>query len=115
MKSRDRISCELHSLWYKQLFRVSEDKRKELHALALEKIKEAKPDAFEFINKNGCKLVGFMPNVTYTMPDDSDGEMQTNYLHDFSQVTLVYWCEGGGFAFFINASLSWTPRHGFKF
>lgn len=101
----EKVSCENQPLWYQQLFKLSEEKRIANHKKALELIKDGKPDAYEFITKFKCKFMGFIPNVTYTKPDDRQGYFDINFVHKFSQPTLVYWCESGGFALFINVSL----------
>ena len=111
----EQITCENQPSWYKQLFKFDASKREAAHEFALKKIKEAKPEAYDFIQKFGCKLVGFMPNVVYTCPDDSRGIMDYNFVHDFSQYTLLYWCENGGFGFFINASLKFDDEMGFTY
>jgi hypothetical protein len=104
------VSCENHPPWYEQVMRLEPSKRDEVSAKALEKIKEAKPEAFNFIQKFGCKLVGFIPNVAYTMPNDQEQNSDVTFIHDFSQTTLLYWCSDGGFAFFVNASLKYNAN-----
>lgn len=111
----DKVSCDNQPLWYKQLFKMDESKRIAAAKVALELIKKSKPDTYEFILKFGCKLIGFMPNVVYTMPDDSKGFLEINFVHKFSQYTLVYWCESGGFAMFVNASLKFDDNMGFTY
>jgi hypothetical protein len=111
----EKVSCADQPLWYKQMFKVDESKRVAMQKAAITLIKQSKPEAYEFISKFKCKLVGFMPNVVYTMPDDSKGALQVNFVHKFSQYTLVYWCEQGGFAFFINASLKFDDEMGFTY
>lgn len=90
--------------------RMDEDRRKIAVSLALAKLKKAKPDVYEFITKGKCKLVGFIPNVEYTMPDDREKSLDITYLHDFSQGTLLYWSEEGKFGFFVNASLKYDSN-----
>ncbi len=114
-RKENEVSCINQPLWYKQMFKLDESKRLNMQKLALDLIKKAKPDGYEFITKNKCKLIGFMPNVVYTMPDDSKGALQVNFVHEFSQYTLVYWCEPGGFSFFINASLKFDDEMGFTY
>jgi len=103
--AKEKVSCENQPLWYKQLFKLPESKRIEIQKKALELIKEGKPDAYEFITKFKCKVMGFAPNLTYTKPDNSEGYLDVNFVHPFSQPTLLFWCENGGFAFYINVSL----------
>lgn len=112
---KSKISCENVPPWYEQLIRFDESKKEIAAKLALDKIKKAKPDAYKFITANKMKLVGFMPNVAYNMPDDSKDALDVTFIHDFSQYTLLYWCEDGGFAFFINASLKFDDDMGFTY
>lgn len=102
------ISCESKPPWYEQLIKMSEKKRRYAVDLAMAKIKEAKPDTYEFIQNFNCELVGFIPNVQYTRPDDDEKSLDITYIHDFSQYTLLFWCEKGGFSFFVNASLKYN-------
>lgn len=108
-----RVSCENQPSWYKQLFDMPEEKRKRAEESALERIKRSKPETYEFIRNFKCKLVGFIPNVTYTAVDSSRVDTKFNFVHDFSQTTLLYWCEQGGFSFFVNSSLQFTDDMGF--
>lgn len=103
-----KISCENQAPWYSQLIRMDETKRIEAVDKALDKIKRAKPEAFKFIEDFRCELVGFIPNVSYTMPNAKEQSLEVTFVHDFSQGTLLYWCKQGGFAFFINAGLDYN-------
>lgn len=107
-QSEEKISCEVVPPWFKQLTELDEPFRKNAVAQALARIKESKPDAYKFITENRCELVGFIPNVVYTMPHDEEDNLDVKYLHDFSQYTLLYWCKQAGFGFFINASLKYN-------
>lgn len=103
-----KISCEDKPPWYTQLLEMDEAKRIKAGELALEKLKKSKPDTYKFIVENKMELVGFMPNVEYTLPNDKEKALDITYLHDFSQYTLLYWCSKGGFALFVNASLKYN-------
>jgi hypothetical protein len=109
-KNPDKVSCEHQPPWYNQLIRMDEKTRLKAAESALEKIKKAKPDTYEFLKKFDMELVGFMPNVAYTMPDDSEDALNVTYVHDFSQSTLLYWCKKGGFGIFVNASLDYNAK-----
>lgn len=104
------ISCENFPPWYVQLLKLDEPKRKRAVEMALAHVKEAKPDAYEFIKKFDCKLIGFIPNVVYSMPDDSEDSLDVTFVHDFSKYTLLYWCEQGEFALFINSTLAFNKK-----
>lgn len=108
IKSHDVVSTDVHPPWYAQLIRLDESKHEAAVKTALDKIKKSKPDAFKFIEDNKCELIGFIPNVSYAMPNNSEDSLGVTFVHDFSQSTLLYWCKGGGFAFFINASLKYN-------
>jgi hypothetical protein len=104
----ENISCENTPPWYDQLIKLDEAKRKQAYEQAMKRILQAKPDTYEFINKMRCELIGFMPNVSYTMPNDNENSLDVTYIHDFSQYTPLFWCKQGGFAFFVNASLKYN-------
>lgn len=111
----DHVEVDLDSssppevvLWYQQLLKLGEKKRREIAEKALERIKASKPDAHEFIRKFGCELVGICPQIDYTLIFEKDGELDVTFQHPFSMPTLLYWCESGGFGFFINANLAYN-------
>lgn len=106
----EKVSCENLPPWYIQLMKMDESKRKKAAALALEHVREAKPEAYKFLEQFGCKLIGLIPNVSYTMPDDSEDSLDVTFVHDFSKYTLLYWCEQGGFALFINSTLAYNKK-----
>ena len=108
--SGNKISCENHPPWYAQLLKMDETKRIAAVKSALDKIRRAKPDAFKFIEDFDCELVGFIPNVVYTMPDAQEQDLEVTFVHEFSQYTLCFWCKKGGFAFFINAGLDYNAN-----
>jgi hypothetical protein len=105
-----KISCENQPKWYKQLLKMDEETRKRAVEFTLSKIKEAKPDAYKFIEQFNLELVGFMPNLSYTMPDDGEGNLAVTFVHDYSQYTLLFWCKQGGFGMFINPSLNYNAN-----
>lgn len=108
VKRKEKISCENFPPWYTQLLKMDESKRKKAVEMALSHVKEAKPDAYEFIKNYNCKLIGFIPNVMYSMPDDSEDSLSATFVHDFSKYTLLYWCEEGQFALFINSTIAFN-------
>lgn len=114
-KTEKVVSANNQPSWYKQLFDMPEEKRIEQFAKVMELLKEAKPDAYEFIKKFQARHVGFIPNIVYTMPDDSRGFLQVNFVHEFSQSTLLFWNKEGGMGFFINPSLNFDDEMGFTY
>jgi hypothetical protein len=104
------ISCENQPPWYSQLLQMDESKRIAAVKAALDRIKRAKPECAKFIEDFGCELVGFIPNVQYTMPDAQEQSLEITFVHDFSQGTLLYWCKQGGFGFFVNAGLDYNAE-----
>lgn len=106
-KDKENISCDNMPPWYLQLIRLDEDKHQETVANTLEKIKQAKPDVHKFIVKNNMELIGFIPNIQYAMANDSEGYLGVTFVHDFSQYTLLYWCDAG-FGLFVNPSVSYN-------
>lgn len=94
--------------WYAQLLKLDARKRKAVVDTALKRIKESKPEAFEFIRKFDCELVGITPGVEYTLVSDAQGELEVTFVHPYSMPTLLYWCKQGGFGFFVNANLEYN-------
>lgn len=97
-----------YPLWYQQLFSFDDKKRKQIIVSLLKSIEEAKPEAFEFIKKNECKLVGLMPRVEYALMSSKEGDTGCTWIHAFSQYTFVFWCENGGFGLFINPVIEYN-------
>lgn len=106
----EKVSCENLPPWYVQLMKMDESKRQRAAQTALEQVREAKPEAYQFIKNFNCKLIGLIPNVAYTMPDNSEDALDVTYVHDFSKYTLLFWCEQGGFALFINSTLAYNKK-----
>ena len=94
--------------WYDQMLKLDSRQREQIRRIALERIKQSKPETYEFIKKFSCELVGFSPRVEYTLLKDSDGEIDVTWVHAYSMPTLVYWCEDGGFHFSVNANLKYN-------
>lgn len=94
--------------WYKQVLQLPEKKRLEISEIALRRVKEAKPEAYNFIKKFNCHLVGLCPSIDYTLLKKSDGDLDVTFIHAFSMPTLLYWCADGGFGFFVNANLDYN-------
>lgn len=97
-----------YPLWYKQYLKLDESQRKEIHKIALKRLKEAKPDAFKFVQKFGCKLVGITPRTEYSLVSEKDGEVNVTYVHKYAMPTLLFWCPQGEFHFSINANLKYN-------
>lgn len=96
-------------LWYKQFSELDEKKRKKFAELALKRVKAAKPEAYEFIQKFRCELVGISPNISYALiKDEGPDSLSVTWVHGFSMPTLLYWCKQGGFGFFVNANLDYN-------
>lgn len=108
LRGSDKVSADNQGPWFKQLIKMDERTRLSAAAEVLKLIKEAKPEAYEFIMKFDLELVGFMPNVSYTMKDNREDSLDVTFVHDFSQKTLLYWCKQGGFGVFINPSLKYN-------
>lgn len=94
--------------WYKQFLELSDSKRKQIADTALKRVKEAKPEAYEFIKKFRCELVGISPSLMYALVSSKDGDASVTWVHGFSMPTLLYWCRQGGFAFLVNANLDYN-------
>lgn len=107
---RNPISADEVPPWFRQLIHMDEKHRQKAVDSALKKLKEAKPDAYAFIKDNDCELIGFIPNISYTLPFNEDGNLDVKYLHDFSQYTLLYWCKQAKFAFLVNASMDYNAN-----
>jgi hypothetical protein len=103
-----KVSADNHPPWFTQLLKMDEDTRIKSYQKSLQRIKEAKPDAYEFITKFRLEFVGFMPNLAYSMPNDSEDSLKVTFVHEFSQNTLLFWCNQGQFAVFINPSLKYN-------
>lgn len=93
--------------WYVQMIELEDDVRSVMQARALSWIKETKPKAHDFIKKFDCEFVGFIPQISYTLPTSDEGESDVTWIHSFSIPTLLFWCRDGGFGFFINANLDY--------
>ena len=104
------MSGDPHELapWFEQLLKLDERKRRALKDKALELIQKSKPEAYDFIRKFKCELVGFCPRVEYTMVEDRMNDIDITWIHPFSIPTLLYWCKQGQFGFFVNANLSYN-------
>jgi hypothetical protein len=94
-------------LWFKQLFSLSESKRKDIVKKMMKAVKESNPEAYEFIQKAKCKLVGVQPRVEYALIDSKEGDTSCTWVHGFSMATLLFWCEEGSFGLFINPVLKY--------
>lgn len=101
------INPKEYPLWYKQLFSLDEKKRKQTVSKIMDTIKESKPEAYEFIKRMNCKLVGVQPKIEYSLVSSNEGELNCTWIHGFSMVTLLFWCEEGQFGFFINPILNY--------
>ena len=106
----EKISCEKKPPWYNQLIQMDEKARVRAVEVAMAKLKKSKPETYEFIKKEKCELVGFVPNIEDTLPNNEENALDVTYLHDFSQYTMLFWCPAGGFGFFVNASLEYNAR-----
>lgn len=105
--SEEKVSCENQPPWYTQLIRLDEKKHQAAVKKALEHVKEAKPEVYEFIVQNKMELIGVIPNISYAMCNNSEGYLGVTFVHDFSQVTLLYWCQAG-FCIVVNPSLDYN-------
>ena len=94
-------------LWYQQFMKLDEKKRKEITKTALERIKQSKPDAYYFITRFKCKLVGVTPQIAYALDSSKEGDTEVTWIHGYSMPTLLYWCPAGRFGFFVNANLDY--------
>lgn len=97
-----------YPLWYQQFLSLDSAKRKKIVAKMMKDIKEAKPDAFKFIEKFNCRLVGIQPRIEYALSDSKDGDIEVTWIHGLSMATLLFWCDEGGFGFFINPVLDYN-------
>lgn len=91
--------------WYTQFFSLDSSKRKKTINSLLENIKKEQPEAYQFIKKFDCKLVGVQPRVEYALINSSEGDTTCTWIHAFSMATLLFWCEAGSFGLFINPVL----------
>lgn len=94
-------------LWYEQVKRLPENKRRELAERVLERIRLTKPDAYASIKKMKMPRIGFVPEITYTLISGDDQERQADWIHAFGSQTLLFWCKQGGFGIFINENLDY--------
>lgn len=96
------------ALWYDQALKLDDKKRLAQVRMAMRQIKQSKPDTYEFIQKFNCKIVGIIPRVEYALTgQDGKQDLNVTWIHSFSQPTLLFWCEKGGFGFFVNAVLDY--------
>lgn len=96
------------ALWFDQALKLDSPKRIKMVRSAMNKIKQNKPDTYEFIRKFECTLVGIMPRVEYALSgQEGKDDLNVTWIHSFSQPTLVFWCEKGGFGFFVNSVLGY--------
>lgn len=113
MKNKDKVSFELddgvvvdttfkvvdpstYPMWYEQFLSLSDDKRKSILNDMLSNIKKEKLEAYEFIKKFKCKLVGIQPRVEYCLTNSKEGDTTCTWVHGFSMATLLFWCDAGG-------------------
>ena len=94
--------------WYKQYLDLGEKDRKEILRIALNRVKKAKPDTYNFIKKFKCELIGITPRTEYSLVSERDGEVSVTFVHAYSMPTLMFWCPAGQFHFSINANLKYN-------
>jgi len=95
-------------LWYDQYSKLDESKKKAMAKRALEQIKEAKPETYNFIQKFKCEIVGVSPRVEYALSNSNEGDTNVTWVHSFSMPTLLFWCPAGAFGFFVNPILDFN-------
>jgi hypothetical protein len=94
--------------WYEQFLKLDEKARKSVMMSALNLLKEAKPETYNFVKKFRCELAGISPRVEYAVMRDNDGDMNVTYVHAYSMPTLLFWCPEGEFHFSVNANLKYN-------
>lgn len=102
----DMNPAELPS-WYKQFIDLPEDVRKKVIRKAWDYLKEAKPDTYEFLKAQRCRMVGVIPQVAYALCKEDEGDIDVTYIHSFSIPTLLFWHPAGEFAIMVNANLKY--------
>jgi hypothetical protein len=94
--------------WFDQFLKLSDSKRRQIIDRLKGQIKAKKPEAYNFIKNTDAKLVGVMPQVSYALRDSKENDGDITWVHGFSMCTLLFWCEKGGFGFFINPNLDYN-------
>lgn len=96
------------ALWFDQALKLDDVNRLKIIRVAMTRIRKAKPETYEFIKSFNCKLVGIIPRVEYSLTGkEGKRDLEYTWIHSFSQPTLLFWCEKGGFGFFVNSVLDY--------
>lgn len=93
--------------WYKQFIDLPEKTRKLIVSRAWDHLNETKPDTYEFLKGQRCKLVGVAPSVAYALCKEKDGDIDVTFIHSFSIPTLLFWHPAGEFAILVSANLKY--------
>lgn len=103
----DKTPPEDLAPWFKQFLKLDTKKREAFAQKVMDRLYSEKKEAYEFIRKFNCELVGISPRIVYTLVDAPDGELDVTWIHSFSMPTLLFWCKQGGFGFFVNPNLNY--------
>jgi hypothetical protein len=105
---RDEFNPGSFAPWYEQLMLFEEKKRLAICRTALKRLKENRPETYQFIKDGRCKLVGIAPSIEYTLVEKSEGDLDVTFSHAFSMPTLLYWHPKGKIAILVNANLEFN-------
>lgn len=97
-----------YPIWYKQYLRLDEKARQEIHKKAIDRIKTAKPQTYQFIKKFKCQVIGITPRTEYSLINEKDGDNNVTFVHKYSMPTVLFWCPSGDFHFSVNAVMKYN-------